>query len=362
MKSTLMKIIPVILAASLAGLLLPSNLSADEALKVRVVAARANVRQTASMTGTVILGADRGQVFDVLNKSGEWYQVQLPAGATGYLHTSVVEEFAEAAAPPVNEAAPKVAPPVRQPAAPVRREPAFAPAPSPSAGPDPTSKRFYVRVGGAYASQKASYENSWTFDMYYEEAGVSEAYAIDSSGITVDVGAGFFLTRNLGLEISFIPGSGKTAGTFTAQFPHPFYYGYYREMEWSNAELKYASPELNLNLIARFDLRPGLQAYLSAGGTYFLGVKIESLASVNPGETAYPYNELAAAPEYATYEKSGFGFNGAGGLDYFLTNNIGINANVRYTIGTIKIALDSGLEAAIKAGGLRASLGLKFVF
>jgi opacity protein-like surface antigen len=180
--------------------------------------------------------------------------------------------------------------------------------------------------------------------------------------VTADIGAGFFFTRNFGLEISFIPGSGKSTGTFAAQFPHPFYYSYYRDMEWTNADLKYASPELNLNLIARFDVLPKMQAYLSAGGTYFLGVKIDSLTTVNPSETGYPYNELTAAPEYATYEKSGFGFNGSAGLDYYLMNNIGINVNVRYTIGEVKIGLDSGLEAAIKAGGLRASLGLKLVF
>jgi opacity protein-like surface antigen len=360
MKSIMIKVVPVILAASLAGLLFPSLLSADEALKVRVLAARANVRQTASMTAPVILGADKGQVFDVLNKTGEWYQVQLAAGATGYLHTSVVEEIPETEAPPAKAAAPRVEPPPQKPVAPARR--VTAPAPSPSISADPMSKRFFIRVGGAYASQKASYENSWTFDMYYEEGGVAESYAIDSSGVTADIGAGFFLTRNIGLEISFIPGSGKTAGTFAAQFPHPFYFGYYREMEWTNTELKYASPEINLNLIARFDLMPKMQAYLSAGGTYFLGVKIESLKSVNPSETGYPYDELAVAPEYATYEKSGFGFNGAGGLDYYLTNSIGINVNVRYTLGEVKIGLDSGLEATIKAGGLRASLGLKLVF
>jgi opacity protein-like surface antigen len=360
MKPIMIKIVPVILAASITVLLFPSLLPADEALKIRVVAARANVRQTASMTAPVILGADKGQVFDVLNKSGEWYQVQLPAGASGYLHTSVVEEISEVAAPPARVEPPPVARTSEKPVSTSRRE--SAPAPSPSNSADPASKKFFIRVGGAYASQKASYENSWAFDMYLEEGGVAESYAIDSSGVTADIGAGFFFTRNFGLEISFIPGSGKSTGTFAAQFPHPFYYSYYRDMEWTNADLKYASPELNLNLIARFDVMPKMQAYLSAGGTYFLGVKIDSLTTINPSETGYPYNELAAAPEYATYEKSGFGFNGAGGLDYYFTNNIGINANVRYTIGEVKIGLDSGLEAAIKAGGLRASLGLKLVF
>jgi len=99
MKSTLTKISLVFLLVSLAGLLNPADLQADDHLFIRVIAARANVHQSPSMPAPVILSVEKGRVFDVLEKSGEWYTIQLSTGAKGYIHSSVVEEVAEDVAP-----------------------------------------------------------------------------------------------------------------------------------------------------------------------------------------------------------------------------------------------------------------------
>jgi len=123
MKSTITKISLVFLLVSLAGLLHPANLRADDHLFIRVIATRANVRQAAATTAPVILSAEKGQVFDVLEKSGEWYTIQLATGAKGFLHASVVEEIAEAGAPAKPTT---VATPPPTPTAPTRRETAPA--------------------------------------------------------------------------------------------------------------------------------------------------------------------------------------------------------------------------------------------
>ena len=91
----------MVLTAALACLLLFPSLFADEALRVRIVAFGAPIRQAAIITAPVVAIANNGQVFDVIEKAGEWYLIQLQSGEVGYLHQSVVEEVAEAVAPSV---------------------------------------------------------------------------------------------------------------------------------------------------------------------------------------------------------------------------------------------------------------------
>jgi hypothetical protein len=119
MKTTFAKITLVLLLVSLAGLWIPTDLQAGHHLFVRVIATRANIRQAPSTTAPVLQAVEKGRVFDVLEKSGEWYTIQLATGAKGYLHSSVVEEVAEAGAPakPATAIAPPATPP-----APARRE------------------------------------------------------------------------------------------------------------------------------------------------------------------------------------------------------------------------------------------------
>ena len=335
-------------------------------LKIRITANMANVRFKPALDSSVIGTAKMGQVFDVVQKTGDWYQVNLPPDEkgivlSGYINKIVVEEMsgdeavtkkeepkpeAKPAAPPK----PKVTPPVSRP-------------PQRAYGEKPAFKKFYIRVGGGYGMKKDSYENNITFNAYYEEGGtIEEAYNIDTKGVAIDAGVGFFFTKNIGIEASVVPASGKTTGTFYAAVPHPLYFNNLRETEWTNSNLKYSALELNLDAIFYLPVMKNLYAYLGGGGTYFLGVQVESLKAANWSETGYPFFEIAVNPEYANYKANCFGFNGVAGADYFLTNNIGVNLNVRYSTGTAKINLEEGAQATLKPGGLKATLGLKYAF
>ncbi len=87
-----------VLMAALACLLLSLHLFADKTLQVRIVAFGAPIRQAAALEAPVIIIADKGQVFDVVEKADKWYLIRLPSGGVGYLHKSVAEEVAEAGA------------------------------------------------------------------------------------------------------------------------------------------------------------------------------------------------------------------------------------------------------------------------
>lgn len=99
----------VVIAAVVAALTLPLNLSAGEAVKIRVTADRVNIREAALITSKAVGKAEKGQILTVVEKAGEWYIVRLPDGAQGYIHSFTVEEVSEAEAAAAEKAAAKPA-------------------------------------------------------------------------------------------------------------------------------------------------------------------------------------------------------------------------------------------------------------
>jgi hypothetical protein len=168
-----------------------------------------------------------GLILDVREKVKDWYLVELPADGNGtavrgYIHKSVVQEFDDQA--PGAKTEPVVTTKLSG------TIPAVTPAKSKKSteAAGVSRKRLYIRLGGGYGTKSFVYDNSWSFDMYQESGQASEKYSVTASGAAFDVGLGFMFTRSVGVELSFIPASGKSEGTFSASFPHPFYLNYPR--------------------------------------------------------------------------------------------------------------------------------------
>lgn len=329
-------------------------------LKIVVKVKSANVRLKPAMDSPVVGNAQMGLILDVREKLENWYLVELPPdgkgmAVRGYIHKSVVQEFGDQA--PEAKAEPAVT------TKPSGKAPVVTPAKAKKVGAAAgvSRKKLYARLGGGYATKSFSYDNSWSFDMYQESGQASEKYSVNASGAAFDVGLGFMFTSSIGVEVSFVPASGKSDGTFSASFPHPFYFGFPREKAWTNGGLKYSASELNLDLVYAFPFSSRIGLYLTAGGTYFMGVKVESLKVINWTETGYPYMDLNITPQYASYTGNAFGFNGGGGLDYRLSDSLAVNLNARFSSGSAKIKVESK-EITVPAGGIRATAGIKVGF
>jgi len=330
-------------------------------LRVEVVVRSANVRLEPALDSPVVGNAAMGLVLNAEKKTGEWYLVELPADAKGvsvrgYLHESVVREVAAKATASKAVVEPKEAParPALKPDKPATRKKTPARA-------EAARKKFYIRLGAGYATKSFDYGNSWSFPMYGETGSATENYAVDASGVAIDAGLGFMITPALGVELSFAPASGKSKGTFTASFPHPFYFDIPREKAWTKDDLKYSASELNLDVLYAFTATPRIGVYVFAGGTYFMGVKIESLQSIDWTEIGYPYFDVNANPRYASFSASAVGFNAGAGADYRLSEAMAVNLNARYSSGSAKIKIEAN-ELTIPAGGLKATVGIKFAF
>jgi len=329
-------------------------------LKVVVKVKSANVRLKPAMDSPVVGNAQLGLILDVREKLEDWYLVDLPPegkvmAVRGYIHKSVVQEIDDQAG------GAKIGSVVTT--KPSGKAPVATPAKAKKAGAAPGVpwKKIYVRLGGGYANKSFGYDKSWSFDTYQESGQVSEKYSVNASGAAFDVGLGYMFTPTIGVEASFVPASGKSDGTFSASFPHPFYFSWPREIEWTNGGLKYSASELNLDLVYAFPVSSKFKIYAMAGGTFFLGVKTEILKVINWTETGYPYTDLNITPEYASYTGNAVGFNGGGGLDYRLSGSLAVNLNARFSSGSAKIKLESK-EITVPAGGIRATAGIKVGF
>ncbi|NIM89759.1 MAG: SH3 domain-containing protein [Candidatus Aminicenantes bacterium] len=332
-------------------------------LKVIVSVEVANVRLKPSIESAVIGKAKIGQVLEVLRKEGNWYFVNLPPDengfvVSGYIHQSIVKVVTEdkpvPEKKPVVEPKPQVTPPPPQPSR--QPSPFYETAIKPA-----KRKAFYIRAGAGYGTKSYSYSNNWNFTQYQEQGDVNESYSVDTSGLAYEAGLGFLFIKNVGLEISFAPVSSETKGAFTAAFPHPFYFDKDRTVDWNKEDLAYAESEINLNLILYFPVGARFNIYISGGGTYFLNVKAENLQEISWSELGYPYNDLTTSYTYNNYSNSGLGFNAGGGIDFFFVENVGLNVNVRYSSGTVKVEVE-GVEIKLKPGGLKVTGGIKIAF
>ena len=117
-------------------------------IKVKVVIAQANVRLAPQGDSDILIVANRGQIFDVVEKAGDWYQILLPEGRKGFIFFStVVEQAVEAPKTPVIRPEPVKPPKTEAPV--VKPEPVQPPkAEAPVARPEP-SKPETVREPGA---------------------------------------------------------------------------------------------------------------------------------------------------------------------------------------------------------------------
>ena len=222
---------------------------------------------------------------------------------------------------------------------------------------------FYVKLNAAYAGRSFDYKANWSFERYLENGSVSGAYAVKTGGFTIEPGLGVLLTPNLGIELLFVPCSKSFDGTFGASFPHPFYYDKARQVEWNRSGLAYGENELAFNAVGRYPFLQGkMDVYLSAGGSYFIGVKVEALSDLSWQEVGYPYTDVATTPTYKKFSRGVLGFNAGGGADFFFIKGLGANIHVRYASASWTLEVRPGVNVTIRPGGVRISAGLKYFF
>ena len=82
--------IPAILATLLLGSI-TATLSAQQYLEV--TGRKSNIRSSPTTRSSIVTRAQRGDIFELKDESGDWYHIRLFSGELRYLHKRLAQEI-----------------------------------------------------------------------------------------------------------------------------------------------------------------------------------------------------------------------------------------------------------------------------
>ena len=350
-----MKRTKIIALIAVVLLLALQALAGVDALKVRVTAVLANLREGPDLASPTLQQVRQGTVFDVIEKTGDWYRITFVLGGTqlqGYLHKTVVEEIADDA-----PSAQKTTPAVQKPAPQTPAEQQIRPV-----GPAVTEpfKRFFVSLDFLMGFSKESQSLPFSRIVYYETASYDLDYALNKSqsfGATL----GFHFSPSLGIALAVSSTSRTIDETTTMTVPHPLWPGSSRSGELKDTSQKLSELDIALNLFLSLRFGPlGLSLF---GGPCYMMSKATLVSDPAFAERDYPYLEVTLTPSTASLTSNVFGFNAGAEVGYYLGRSLELFAGGKFVGGTAKFKPGTDVpELSIALGGLRAGAGLKLFF
>jgi hypothetical protein len=335
-----LKLLLVIMA--MVVLILPAQ--AD--LKVKIKAQKANVRATPDFSGQVVRQVAAGMVFAVIEKSGSWFKVQLPADGVnpaqkGYINESVVTELDEEEVVEPSQARSQVQKPVK---------------------PRPVESNKFKRLSlrGSYfmGFTAETLTSTYTPTIYREQASFVTSYEA-KKGNAIDVALGYKFSPALGVEVGGSIASRDVAAAMTAAVPHPLLFGNPRQASGS-AGYKLKETDLYLNLMYTLDMK-SLAIDLFAGPCYVM-----SEATVVTGYTltdVYPYTQVSVAFDSQAMKKNVIGFDAGIAAGYYFGDTVGLVVSGRFVSAKAKFETATDVPGVeYKLGGFQAGVGLKVKF
>ncbi|MFQ6083359.1 MAG: OmpW family outer membrane protein [Candidatus Aminicenantia bacterium] len=287
-------------------------------LKVRIIVDKASIRLKPDLTSQIIAQVPLGTILQAERKTGEWYKVNLPPNergfiVSGYIHQSIVEEIVEK----IPEEKPLVAPP------PV---------------PPPPALQVYVPKKVEIGPKSG--------------IGIRAGYAMPSeekygSGLKYGANFCFGITKNIAIELS-----GLRFQSNVEEDPEALSKG------------KLSAIPIQLSIQGRFPINNQFVPYVLGGAGYYLN------SFTFDEDLTDAWDALGFDIEEKVENTTGFHFGA--GIDYFFTDNIALNADIRYCIVKTKGSWTitdqiGGTETSedledLNLNSIMFGVGLKFFF
>ena len=311
------------------------------ALRVKVTVLVANVRSAPSSEAPVILTAESGRIFDVIEKAGAWYLVALPENKKGYLSATIVVEIDESGKP--------VPPPPPAPTPSPSQGPAEAPAPPAPPG-KPLPRVEFGLFGGFGSSLKmgpSNYTGNWQYDLLVDVSESTDITVPGKGGLFYGGSFTYFVSPNFGIQVS--AGSLSPAIATTSAFAFNWTWdpsvnlgGFGRDASWTGAS-SLSTSVFSLDAVGRFGEGPltyavfaGLSLFrcsFQASGTVGYGVSLETQV----GDAVYQNVDALPIPaEIPLTSWTSVGFNLGLGVSYQLSSFLALSVEARYYDGGVR--------------------------
>ncbi|MCY3590693.1 MAG: outer membrane beta-barrel protein [Gammaproteobacteria bacterium] len=224
--------------------------------------------------------------------------------------------------------------------------------------------RWYIGIGAGVLSTSDAPAGTFSFDsgLFGSEQGEFVAdYSADDDTVFelsagVRVGDGPF-----GLGVTWSRSSQSASVDIVGRLPHPFFFGTPRTVEGTQGNL--TRDETAIHLSFRWLVREGKKSELTVfAGPSQIELDHDLVATVRFDQT-YPFDEATYAGthrEPASGDAIGYHL----GIDIVrkFRNTVGVGGVVRYSQAGIDLEGPGGRSVSVDAGGLTATVDLRFRF
>lgn len=260
-------------------------------------------------------------------------------------------------APPPTTANPAPAPAPAAPQTPVRPGAAAARAAARRA----PNVRGILTVNGLFQPGTHDFTDTRDFPYNRETATTTGNYAVERGG-GIDAGVFVRVWRHLAAGASVSSVVRTSDANFSARYPHPFFFSQVRTADTSVGDLDRAEVAAHLSAAWLLPSTGRFGGVLYAGPSFF-SITQDAVETLTVTE-AYPYDTVTIAPGGSPTElsESAVGFHVGADVGWYFSRRFGIGAMARYTSAKTTVAIGSGQDFDLEAGGFQAGLGLRLRF
>jgi hypothetical protein len=293
--------------------LLGSSLIQAETIKLKVVAAIANLRLTPDLGSRIVGTVSSGKILESAERIGDWFKVSLPPGQdgieiTGYIHIKTVEVQAETPRisknMPIQKTQPKIAP-------------LYVTVPQ-----QKSKNRLAFKLTGGFARLQGgdASANRTGFSDYWKDKAQQPGSGIEIEGGTQEIHSGmnfeadviYYLNSRLGVGIGasyILVNKGKDQSRMVIRWPG--------EKRIDSRGNSFSAIPIKLGVFFNFLKSRKLNFFLNGGVGYYLArwKELEDYESESPGASYWKKYETKV-------HSGGIGFHGGLGLEYRLLRNV----------------------------------------
>jgi opacity protein-like surface antigen len=203
------------------------------------------------------------------------------------------------------------------------------------------------------------FDETRTFEEFVEQGSLSNHYSYDT-GFGVYGGIQYDFVPRFGLRAAFSYVKRNGSARFEGQFPHPLFFERPREASGELSDLSHGETSGHLDLV--YTAHAGaVDISLFAGGS-IMQVESDLIGVIEKTET-YPYDTVeVTGATTITVSDSPFGFNVGAGIDFRVSDSVGLGAQFFFSRAVAKLEPTPGSTFEFDAGGGHVTAGVRIKF
>lgn len=219
-------------------------------------------------------------------------------------------------------------------------------------------ERGVIMAGVMFQPTTTTFTDVTDFTYNLEPANLTGTYDVGDS-VGADVGVVVRVWKALGAGLSVNTANRSSSARFTGSLAHPFFFGRPRTAETEILDLDRS--EVGFHITAAFMVPSSNKLKLMVfGGPSFFNTTQDVADDLDINEV-YPFDTVTIAEGTVTeLNETLFGFNVGADVAWYFTDSVGVGGLIRFAQGKKEVAIGDGAPFDLEAGGLQASVGIRF--